>query len=560
MKVTFVALGQEQLAISLLSAVLKREGHDTSLVFNPALFDDRTYLDVPRLARIFDRTARVVDEVVAEKPDLVAFSVLTPMYQWSLTVANAVKSRIDVPVIFGGVHPSAVPEICLENDCVDYVCRGEGEDALVRLCEQLPPAGRRPTTPIPNLWWRDGGQLVSGPAAGFEQGLDALPFWDKELWSDHVRIADSYMTMASRGCPYRCTFCFNNFYAKLPGKGGGKYLRRRSVENVMEELVLAKARWGLRRIDFEDDIFTTNKDWLRTFLREYRREIDVPFHCLVHPRYIDDDMARWLKDAGCRWVQMGVQSADEEYKRHELLRMEKEAHMNDSLAALARAQLPVKVDHILGLPGEPLDAQEKARELYVAHPPQRIQVSWLKYLPGVELTRAAVERGELSEHDLGLINRGESGHFHAPSTADTDEAAFYRKYELLFRFLPVLPARLRGWIRIRHLPAMSVRATSLLGMIAEGVKVVVDRDVEAITYGRHYLHSIWRQIPELSSDLLTGRGRLRKLQAPERTYDGGHLTPAAPVASVVTSPVHGPAAPAGEVAAVSVELGSRSPA
>jgi radical SAM superfamily enzyme YgiQ (UPF0313 family) len=517
MKVTFVALGQEQLPISLLSAVLKREGHTTSLVFDPALFDDRTYLDIPALARIFDRTARVVDEVVAEAPDLVAFSVLTPMYQWALSVAHAVKERIDVPVIFGGVHPSAVPEVCLENSCVDYVCRGEGEVPLVRLCEVLPPADERPAEPIPNMWWVDRGRLVSGPNASFIQELDDLPFWDKGLWDGHIRISDNYMTMASRGCPYRCTFCFNNFYAKLPGKGNSRgYLRRRSVENVIEELLLAKAQWGIRRIDFEDDIFTTNKDWLKSFLHEYRREIDLPFHCLVHPRYIDDDMARWLKDAGCRWVQMGVQSADEEYKRHELLRMEKDAHMTSSLAALESAGLDVKVDHILGLPGEPITAQEEARRLYVAHTPTRIQVFWLKYLPGVELTNAAVARGELDQADLDLINRGQSGHFHAPSTEKTEEAELYRKYELLFRTLPLIPARLRGRVRVERLPRMSVRATSTLTMLCEGLKVIVDRDVEAFTYGRHYLHQFRRRLPEVVVDLVRGRGRLRRVSAPAR--------------------------------------------
>jgi radical SAM superfamily enzyme YgiQ (UPF0313 family) len=517
MKVTFVALGQEQLGISLLSSVLKREGHTTSLVFDPALFDDRTYLDIPALARIFDRTARVVDEVVAEAPDLVAFSVLTPMYQWALSVAHAVKERIDVPVIFGGVHPSAVPEVCLENACVDYVCRGEGEVPLVRLCEVLPPADQRPSEPIPNMWWVDRGRLVSGPNASFIQDLDDLPFWDKGLWDGHIRIADNYMTMASRGCPYRCTFCFNNFYAKLPGKGNSRgYLRRRSVENVMEELVLAKAQWGIRRIDFEDDIFTTNKEWLKTFLHEYRREVDLPFHCLVHPRYIDDDMARWLKDAGCRWVQMGVQSADEEYKRQELLRMEKDAHMTASLAALESAGLGVKVDHILGLPGEPIGAQEEARRLYVAHTPTRIQVFWLKYLPGVELTNAAFAHGTLDQADLDLINRGQSGHFHAPSTEDTEEAALYRKYEFLFRTLPLIPARLRARVRVEHLPRMSVRTTSVLTMLGEGLKVIVDRDVEAFTYGRHYLHQFRRRLPEVVADLVRGRGRLRRVVPPPR--------------------------------------------
>src|SRR6476469_6685089 len=105
MKVTFVALGCEQLGISLLSAVLRRAGHTTSLAFNPALFHDRYYLNVPVLGALFDRTAQVIDEVVAGKPDLVAFSVLTPVYGWCLEVARAIKARLDVPVILGRVQP-----------------------------------------------------------------------------------------------------------------------------------------------------------------------------------------------------------------------------------------------------------------------------------------------------------------------------------------------------------------------------------------------------------------------------------------------------------------------
>lgn len=505
MHITFVALGQEQLAISLLSAIMQREGHSTSLAFNPALFDDRVFLDSPRLARVFDRTAQVVDEIVAADPDLVAFSVLTPVYRWSLAVASAVKQRLDVPVVFGGVHPSAVPDVCLENSCVDYVCVGEGDEALPRLVDAISGSGHRPAEPIPNMWWRDGDTLVQGPSAPFTQELDALPHWDKDLWHPHLRLGDSWMTMTARGCPYRCTFCFNNYFAKLPGRSGGSYLRKRSVEHVMEELVDAKQRWGIRKVDFQDDIFTTDKEWLRTFLREYRREIDVPFQCLVHPRYIDTDMARWLKDAGCVHVQMGVQSADEEYKRHQLLRLEKEAHMSASLEALRSADLDVKLDHILGLPGEPLSAQEKARELYTEFPPRRIQTFWLTHLPGVELTRSAVERGELSREDYEDIIRGKSGRFHTRSSTHAADAELYRRYELLFRAIPVLPRRIATRARVQHVPNLSERTANAVGLVFEAVNVVRHWDMESINYLRGYAHHLRRQLPRVVTDLVRRR-------------------------------------------------------
>ena len=504
---TFVALGQEQLAVSLLSAVLRREGHETSLAFHPALFDDRYFLDIPALARVFDRSQHLVDEIVAQKPDLIAFSVLTPVYQWCLQIARAVKDRIDVPVIFGGVHPSAVPEICLENRCVDYVCVGEGEDALVQLCESLSITSGRPSKPIANLWWRNSGELVVGPAAGFIQDLDSLPFWDKEIWGSHVRIQDNWLTMTSRGCPYRCTFCFNNFFANIPGRGGGKYLRRRSVGHAIEELVMAKADYGIKRVDFEDDIFTTSKDWLRDFLAEYRREIDLPFQCLVHPRYIDSDMARWLREAGCQHVQMGVQSADEEFKRHQLLRMEKDSHLTTALGALRSAGLPTKLDHILGLPGEPMAAQDKAQRLYTEFPPRRIQTFWLTHLPGIELTKAALENGDLTVEEFDRVNRGETGRFHTRSSANASDAALYARYETLFRLIPILPATLRRRVNVRHIPTMPSAANLFTGFLLEGLNVVINRDAEALNYARHYRRQLRHQLPELLRDIVTRRRR-----------------------------------------------------
>lgn len=507
MRVTFVSVGQEQLAISLLSALLRREGHETHLSFHPALFNYDGFVDIPALARLLDRTDDVIDDIVASDPDLVAFSVLTASYQWSLRVAEAVKARTSASVIFGGVHPSAVPEVCLENDAIDYVCVGEGEDALVELCDGLPEQGRRPAEPIGNLWWRDGDQLVAGPARQFLGDLDSLPYFDKSIWSEHIRVADTWMTMSSRGCPHRCTFCFNNFFAKLPGKGGGKYLRQRSIDHMMGELVEAKADWGIRRVDFEDDIFTVDKRWIHDFLIEYRREIDVPFQCLIHPRYIDHDMARWLADAGCQHVQMGVQSVDEEYKRHQLLRMEKDSHLRNALAALRDADLDLKLDHMLGLPGEPLRAQELAREIYAEFPPRRIQTFWLVHLPGVGLTASAVESGDLSHDDHERLKRGEVRHYHVPDGETSAASDLYRRYELLFRLMTVVPKPVARRLRVRHIPSMPPIVGHAVGMSVEVVNAAINRDAETANYLRFYAHQLRRQLPGALRDRLRRRDR-----------------------------------------------------
>lgn len=501
MRVVFVALGQEQLGISMLSAVLRRAGHETALAFNPALFHDRYYFDVPGLSDVFDRTGRVVREAALLKPDLLAFSVLTPTYQWCLEVARRVKASVGCPVIFGGVHPSAVPEVCLENAEVDYVCVGEGEHAIVELCDRLDRKNERPEAPIPNLWWKDArGSIVRGPNAAFGQDLDALPFWDKELWEDALDVGAYYLTMSSRGCPYRCTFCFNNFFAKLPGKGGGKYVRQRSVEHQMEELRRMHARYKLRYVEFTDDIFTVDKEWVRSFTTAYAREIGVPFQCLVHPRFIDRDVARWLKDAGCQHVQMGVQSVDEEYKRKTLLRMEKDDHLRKSLEALRDAGLPAKLDHILGLPGEPKSAQEEARKLYVEFQPRRVQTFWLTYVPGIDLTKQALADGILTQQEVDEIDRGKTRvfrHPHLEARGGEGEADFYQRFDILFRALPFLPQALRERLRIEHIPKMSEKGASAAGFLFDLANALRRLDKETLMFAKYYGTQTLKQLPEL---------------------------------------------------------------
>jgi hypothetical protein len=399
------------------------------------------------------------------------------------------------------VHPSAVPEVCLENEAVDYVCVGEGERAIVELCDALDRGRHRPARPIPNLWWKDErGAIVRGPNAPFLQDLDALPFPDKELWEDALDVGAHYLTMSSRGCPYRCSFCFNNFFAKLPGKGGGKYVRQRSVEHQMEELRRNHARYRIRYIEMADDIFTVDKEWIREFCRVYARDLGVPFQCLVHPRFVDHDIARWLKEANCQHVQMGVQSADEEYKRKVLLRVEKDGHLRRALAALRDADLPVKLDHILGLPGEPRSAQEEARALYVEFPPRRVQTFWLTYIPGIDLTRQALADGVLTQADVDEIDRGRSRAFRHPHLdvrRSDDSADFYQRYDLLFRALPLLPAAIRARIRAEHVPSMSEGVAGAFGFVLDLANALRRLDKETLVYAEHYAAQLLRELPEL---------------------------------------------------------------
>ena len=156
MKVTFLAIGCEQLSVSLLAALARRDGHEVGLAFSAALFDDRYQLSFPRLARRFDDRAAVLDAIRAQRPDVLACSVLTNNYRWMLGVAREAKRMLPrLRVVFGGVHPSAVPDRVLARDEVDVVCVGEGDvafPALLRALERAARSDRSPmSNPLPNM-------------------------------------------------------------------------------------------------------------------------------------------------------------------------------------------------------------------------------------------------------------------------------------------------------------------------------------------------------------------------------------------------------------------------
>jgi anaerobic magnesium-protoporphyrin IX monomethyl ester cyclase len=496
MRVVFLGIGAEQMSVEILGGILEREGHEVHLAFTPALFDDRYNLSIPSLARFFDEDAAVIERAVALRPDVIAMSVLTNTYRWGLRIAGAVRARTGAKVIFGGVHPSAVPDVVLAEPVVDAVCVGEGDRAFPDWLRAL--AEGDPERPVVNLRSkRADGSIVRGPTAPFEQDLDSLPFPDKRLYEEHFAIRDMYMTITGRGCAYQCTFCFNNFWARLPardGVRGGKYVRQRSVDNVIAELLYAKKRWGIRFIDFEDDIFTIDKAWIRAFLDRYKREIRLPWMCLSHVKYVDQDIIDWMAESGCTWVQIGIQSVDEHYKYKVMKRYEKTGDTAWAIDAFRRAGIGVKGDHIFGSSGEGPEAQEAARLFYAKHTPSRIGTFWMTYFPGVEITQQALQRGDLTQDAVDRINRGELGSYHGVGGVDPGDARRLASYEALFQMMPLLPQTWRAKVRPEWFDGLPLPALKGLAQTADIARGMVSANPDHFTYASHYLRHIARHV------------------------------------------------------------------
>ena len=440
MKIAFTSIAYESLAISMLSAIAKKEGHDVKLIHIPTIFKDGLTREFKRLANLFSNDKEIFKQLKAYQPDLIAFSVATFDYQRALHYAEIFKMICpNAKIVFGGIHVSCVPEVVIANEFIDYIVIGEGEIAFSAIIKHIEKGNS--SEPIINTWYKSkDNTIIKGKQVGFIQDLDSLPHFDKEIWKEVSPLKSYYMTMTSRGCPYNCSYCFNHFFRDIPDEKSN-YIRRRSVKHVMEELAIAKEKYNINTIEFWDDIFIFDKKWLREFLDAYKKEIGLPFKCYIHVNLFDEDIAIQLKNAGCKWVDFGIQNINEEYRKKYLKRNETNANIINALKILKKHKIVSFADYIIDLPGDKIEHYEEARLFFIENMPDIIEPYWMSYHPQTEIIEKGFEHNILNDEKMDLINKGNIHHgYFESSTASQD---FHSEYYFILKVLPAVPVFLR---------------------------------------------------------------------------------------------------------------------
>jgi len=319
-----------------ISAALKRQGHEVLVVyfklFHAVRKDSREGKSSPsKIGQIagygFEvlmnhfRPVTQTEMALANsllhdfEPDLIGFNVVEIAFDTAARMTEQLREEHGVPIIWGGTTPTLEPERCLKH--ADLVCVGEGDEAIVELAQIIDQAGN--WHDVQNLWSRKGEEVVRNPCRPLIQNLDSLPFPDYSL-DDRYLIDDdeltphcdlprwegSYITMTSRGCPFSCTFCSEPAERAL--YDGQKYFRRRSPGSVIAELRHAKEHYAPHFVWFYDNLFTTNRRWIKEFSDAYRDEINLPFFCYTYPGCASEETLVMLRDCGLARITCGMQS------------------------------------------------------------------------------------------------------------------------------------------------------------------------------------------------------------------------------------------------------------
>jgi len=417
--VLFVSFFDEWcLGVRSMSQILKDKGHKASIIYFRDIdaMNDTEGLDDPDgfhnpPASVHSRDVKILlSHLKTIQPSLVGFTFMSNFHGLAKFLTKKIQEEIPgLPIVWGG--SDATVNTDLAADIADYVCQGEGEEAVVELVEAI--TSKTSTLDIPNIWTRRQDGHKRNPPRASEKDLDKYPFadfdmkdkWylrggriDEGIYPENSHLKTNYPTLTSRGCPYDCSFCCNSNYRDLYGPA--HYVRRHSVDYVIRELKYRKETFPkLQFVEFHDDVFTFKSPWLHEFSERYGEEIELPFFAYTHPQMCKEEDLRVLSKAGWATTVMGVQSGSEE-----ILQMYDRKMAGQRMIDTARLLHEIGVQLVVDLIGNnPMENEETMRqtfEMLLQFPKDFTlhEINPLAMYRNFEIARIAQERGLLGPY------------------------------------------------------------------------------------------------------------------------------------------------------------------
>lgn len=381
-RVAFIqSLFFELAGIQSISALLKANGHAVDV--------------------FIDTEKNIITGLKEFKPDICGFSCLTEDYQWVLQIAGAIKNTPELRgarIVVGGPHPSFFPEFIEEEPNIDIICIGEGEHAMQELAQAIDTGDNY--TNIQNLWIKENGNIYRNEIRPLIEDLDSIPPFDHDLHFKYPHLRDKPYKyfFAGRGCPYKCTYCFNHSMIKLY-KNKGRYIRFRNPENIIEELKYVRS-FGLQVVCFADDVFILNRKWLMHFLDLYKKEIRLPFRCNIFATLCDEEIITALKEAGCNYVMFGIETGNEKMRESILNKKMSNEDIYKTARLLHKHKIQFSTNNMFGFPGETLENALETIELNAQIRPHTTWASVFQPYPKMEITDYAIKNNYLDPQDL----------------------------------------------------------------------------------------------------------------------------------------------------------------
>lgn len=296
-----------------------------------------------------------LNKALKQNPVVVGTTAMTgPQIKFSLEISKNVKDfNKDIPVMWGGMHPTMQPQQTIGTPNVDIITIGEGELTFAELVRTLEAEGD--LHKVKGIWFKENGKIVVNETRETLKNLDELPDLPYHLidmekyYAADFRGRRSIILTTSRGCPFRCTFCID------PAVHNSIW-RCYSAERVIEKMRFIIDTYGIKDFFFQDDNFGTDPDRVKNILRGIIREFDDVAWGTLGIRAdaicrMDEEYQDLLVKSGCKNIDVGIESGSPRM----IKLMKKDEHVEDFLKAnriLAKLDIVSKYTFILGYPTE----------------------------------------------------------------------------------------------------------------------------------------------------------------------------------------------------------------
>jgi anaerobic magnesium-protoporphyrin IX monomethyl ester cyclase len=410
MKILFLEIDTERtwavasVGPSYIGSYIRLHGHEAG------------FLRVPPDKKVHD----LIPDIEREAPGIIGFSLCTRQWQRAAYLARELRETIGVPMIAGGLHPTFAPLSVLGSEGFDYVCLGEGEQAVCDLLSSLEKGEEICESRIPNIWVKGGCRPEMRPPFS---PLDEMPFMARDLLDEKYGVI--HMS-TQRGCPFPCTFCAAGALSELYKKR--RYIRRRSIENVLRELRQIRQEGPLHYVIFLDDTFTINRAWIKEFCRAYGKEMGIGFSINARVETVDREMIDWLAEAGCRHIIYGIESGSMRIRRDILNRPVEDARFVVVFDWTKQANIMVTANYMIGLPGETPKDIEQTLSLNDALAPDDFGYFVFYPYPGTRLFDTCRTQGFLPENYGELPANNRQSILNLPDLTKDDIEYYYNMF------------------------------------------------------------------------------------------------------------------------------------
>jgi len=350
-----------------------------------------------------------IDEMVSEarrkKYDIVGLTCWGNMAPFCIEFSRKLKEKDpSIKIVLGGALATFMAEDLLRLGSTDFVVKGEGENTIVDLVEQIETDGD--PSKVEGIAYRQADRVFS-TAARAPANLDDLPFpaWDlfEDLDTYQKYQSDKQLPLqASKGCVYDCIFCSVT-------KMCCGIQRRKTVSRVIKEIRYLVDSFGVDNLYFCDDTFTLNEGWARNICKELvRQRINVKWNIDTRADLINSELLGDLKDAGCSGIFYGIESVSPRILGFMHKNIPPEVTRR-SITKTMDAGISTQVSVIYGFPFETEEEVEDLTTLCLGFQKEGVEQVHLHVLtpyPGTEIThkyRAEIVPSPFPEL-LGLQN------------------------------------------------------------------------------------------------------------------------------------------------------------